>query len=633
MVGKLIRKPLPAADVLDEDDFASDSATKPPSQQSTKAYVDAAIIAAGAGDVIGPASSTDGDIARFDGTTGKKIKGGIALDTDDTLAADSDTRIPSQQAVKAYVDDGLSDKLDSSSYTASDVLTKIKTVDGTGSGLDADTVDGSHASAFAAASHTHTSADITDFAEAVSDQVGSMVTGNTETGISVTYQDADNTLDFAVDTEWVQDLVGAMVGSNTETFITVTYDDTGGKLNFVVPVKDEDDMASDSATSLATQQSIKAYVDSSVSGLQPLDSDLTAIAALTTTAAGRSVLEIADPGVDALIMWDDSASTLKATSISDVASNPSPDSADGILSLKFTDGTLQRTSVSDLIATTGGLPDTGDEGFVVQIAPGVTVARNIGGGSGINVNNNDGISASPSISLNTEYAQDLVGAMFSGNTQTGITVTYQDSDGTIDFVVDSEWVQDLVGAMFSGNTETFITATYQDADGTIDLVVPVLDEDNMASNSASHLATQQSIKAYVDAASAPFASGTGLLFPQTSAPTGWTKQTTHNDKALRIVSGTASSGGTLDFSAVMTTVASDNTTLGGGQNGTHTHDLTYDNASNTSTGGGQTRVTDLRNGGAGAKTATGQSAGASNPHFHNVDLRIKYVDAIIATKD
>lgn len=132
---------------------------------------------------------------------------------------------------------------------------------------------------------------------------------------------------------------------------------------------------------------------------------------------------------------------------------------------------------------------------------------------------------------------------------------------------------------------------------------------------------------------AAFPSGTGLLFPQTSAPTGWTKQTTHNDKALRIVSGTASSGGTLDFSAVMTTVASDNTTLGGGQNGTHTHDLTYDNASNTSTGGGQTRVTDLRNGGAGAKTATGKSAGASNPHFHNVDLRIKYVDAIIATKD
>lgn len=44
-----------------------------------------------------------------------------------------------------------------------------------------------------------TSADLTDFAEAVSDQVGTMVTGNTETGIAVTYQDADNTIDFVVD--------------------------------------------------------------------------------------------------------------------------------------------------------------------------------------------------------------------------------------------------------------------------------------------------------------------------------------------------------------------------------------------------------------------------------------------------
>lgn len=35
-------------------------------------------------------------------------------------------------------------KLDSASYTAADVLNKIKTVDGAGSGLDADTVDNLH---------------------------------------------------------------------------------------------------------------------------------------------------------------------------------------------------------------------------------------------------------------------------------------------------------------------------------------------------------------------------------------------------------------------------------------------------------------------------------------------------------
>ena len=33
----------------------------------------------------------------------------------------------------------------------------------------------------------------------------------------------------------------------------------------------------------------------------------------------------------------------------------------------------------------------------------------------------------------------------------------------------------------------------------LDFAVPVLDEDNLSTNSATHLATQQSIKAYVDA--------------------------------------------------------------------------------------------------------------------------------------
>ena len=42
----------------------------------------------------------------------------------------------------------LNDKLDSATYTASNVLTKLKTVDGSGSGLDADTLDGLDSTAF-----------------------------------------------------------------------------------------------------------------------------------------------------------------------------------------------------------------------------------------------------------------------------------------------------------------------------------------------------------------------------------------------------------------------------------------------------------------------------------------------------
>ena len=93
--------------------------------------------------------------------------------------------------------------------------------------------------------------------------------------------------------------------------------------------------------------------------------------------------------------------------------------------------------------------------------------------------------------LSNEQVQDIVGAMFSSNTETNITATYQDGDGTIDLVVSQrsdESIQDLVGAMFSSNTETGITATYQDADGTIDLVVSAISDVTVADNTdnASH---------------------------------------------------------------------------------------------------------------------------------------------------
>jgi hypothetical protein len=41
----------------------------------------------------------------------------------------------------------------------------------------------------------------------------------------------------------------------------------------------------------------------------------------------------------------------------------------------------------------------------------------------------------------------------------------------------------------------------------------------------------------------PFPSGTVMVFHQTAAPTGWTKSTTHNDKALRVVSGNGGGNG------------------------------------------------------------------------------------------
>lgn len=84
------------------------------------------------------------------------------------------------------------------------------------------------------------------------------------------------------------------------------------------------------------------------------------------------------------------------------------------------------------------------------------------------------LTAHPSISAASSvnnsgrtYIQDIT--VDSNGHVTGITSATETVTDT-NTQLSNEQVQDIVGAMFSGNTETNITATYQDADGTIDLV-------------------------------------------------------------------------------------------------------------------------------------------------------------------
>lgn len=50
------------------------------------------------------------------------------------------------------------------------------------------------------------------------------------------------------------------------------------------------------------------------------------------------------------------------------------------------------------------------------------------------------------------------------------------------------------------------------------------------------------------AATTAFGSGTVMLFAQTAAPTGWTKDATnYNNSAIRVVTGSAATGGSVDF--------------------------------------------------------------------------------------
>ena len=164
--------------------------------------------------------------------------------------------------------------------------------------------------------------------------------------------------------------------------------------------------------------------------------------------------------------------------------------------------------------------------------------------------------------------------------------------------------------------------------------------------------------------------GTRSLFHQTTAPTGWTKDGTINDKALRVVSDTAGAGGSLAFSAAFTnrSVAGNtgSTDIGGTIGATalsvnempaHSHYI----ASNTGTsqalssvnyvdasvngsletdyilkgitGAGNMGLSGVQGGGA-AHTHSFASAGA---HLHSfsgaVDMSVQYIDVIIAVKN
>ena len=170
-----------------------------------------------------------------------------------------------------------------------------------------------------------------------------------------------------------------------------------------------------------------------------------------------------------------------------------------------------------------------------------------------------------------------------------------------------------------------------------------------------------------------FDSGTLMLFQQTAAPTGWTKQTTHNDKALRVVSGTASSGGSSAFTTAFATpsvsgtvsltgepgvgnlavTVSGNiadTTLATAQIPSHSHSLQVGNGNTTNTN----RPRRQNDANANHNTAN-TGGGGSHNHAHNLsgnvtgapgvgtlagslssataDVNVQYVDLIIASKD
>lgn len=143
--------------------------------------------------------------------------------------------------------------------------------------------------------------------------------------------------------------------------------------------------------------------------------------------------------------------------------------------------------------------------------------------------------------------------------------------------------------------------------------------------------------------------GTKVIFPQAAAPTGWTKDVVHDDKTLRIVSGAGgASGGVVPYSTILNTTAVGSHTLSLTEIPAHDHGGATDNNTQhhhhkygSGVQGGPSGGGSLINAGnvndtddeSQAHTHPIPSAGSGLGHVHPLDLRLQYVDCIIATRN
>lgn len=153
--------------------------------------------------------------------------------------------------------------------------------------------------------------------------------------------------------------------------------------------------------------------------------------------------------------------------------------------------------------------------------------------------------------------------------------------------------------------------------------------------------------------------GSIMAFAQTTAPTGWVKETSYNDYAIRIVSnasGTPGTGGTVNASSVFTTqipfsawngpfpFTVGTTTMTTSQMQPHTHAMGYASGGGTLRGGTPSTApywTGPYSASGSQVPLTSVSAGSGGGHGHtagidsivfssSLNLSVKYLDVIMA---
>jgi len=253
---------------------------------------------------------------------------------------------------------------------------------------------------------------------------------------------------------------------------TATVDGLAMPTTTVTDILDEDNMSSNSATALATQQSIKAYVDTQLTA-EDLDFQGDSGGALsvdldsqTFTIAGGTGVDTSGSGQTLTIAIDSTVTTLAGTQTLTNKTLTSPVLNTSVSGTAILDEDNMSSDSDTQLATQQSIKAYVDSQVTAQD---LDFQADSGGAL--------------SIDLDSETMT------FTGGT--GIDTTGSSNDVT--FAIDST-VTTLTGSQTLTNKTLTSPVLNTAVSGTA-----VLDEDNMASDSATQLATQQSIKAYVDA--------------------------------------------------------------------------------------------------------------------------------------
>ena len=269
--------------------------------------------------------------------------------------------------------------------------------------------------------------DGTSLAEVISDTVGAMVGSNTETGISVTYEDGDNTLDFVLGSSQTT------ISSLTNTSLVVGRDadnqikfDTDNEITFRVSAGDGVVFKA-SGEIEATSLDISGDVD--VDGTLETDALSINSTAVTSTAAELNILDGVTSTTAELNILDGVTSTTAELNILDGVTASATD-------INLIDGITNGTVIASKAIITDANKDISG-GRNITISGELDAATlDISGDADI-----DGTLEADAITVDgvtlAETISDTVGAMVSSNTETGISVTYQDGDNTLDFALDA----------------------------------------------------------------------------------------------------------------------------------------------------------------------------------------------------